>query len=485
MFFDASTAIFVTKNHGKPLIRFAIVNCAALALLCVSSPAIAADTWKLEEDLQGKTRQINTDLKVQGTMRINPDGRKVRHYPMALTGQYVAIERNLSPTTAIRYYKKAETESTANEKPLKDSLPTVKRLISVHTDTTGPLLSSPEYTLSREELELISVPGNPAALGQLLPQKAVKKDQAWSPDNKAIAQCLGIDAVNSHEITGVLTEVDNSGVAKITFAGKASGAIQGVATEIELKARMNVDTRQKLITWFAASIEEDRAIGHAVPGFKVTAVVRTQIQATQPIEQLSDSSLAKIDLDANRGPQMLSFAGKQAGFRVLHDREWFAMAETAKQTVFRMVSDGELLAQANINRLTNLKPGEQTTLEGFEVEVKKALGERLGQVIDAAQSVNSQGLRELRVSAVGTADGMPITWIYYLISDDQGHRYSTVFTFETKLAEQFGQADRSFMSGFDLINEAQQPTEAGETEEAAPEKPALIQARIEPATTIR
>lgn len=248
---------------------------------------------------------------------------------------------------------------------------------------------------------------------------------------------------------------------------------------------MNVDTKQKMITWFAASIEEERAIGHAVPGFTVTAVVRTQIQPTQPIEQLSDANLAKLDLESGDGMKMLSFTGKEAGFRVLHGRQWFALAETAKQTVFRMVSDGELLAQANVNRLTNLKPGEQTTLEGFEAEVKKALGERLGQVIDAAQSINSQGLRELRVSAVGTADGMPITWIYYLVSDDQGHRYSTVFTFETKLAEKFGQADRSFMSGFDLIEDAQQPTSAGEQEESEPEQPALIQARIEPATTIR
>lgn len=485
MFFDACTAIFVTENHGKPLFGSAIVSCVALVLLCGSSPCSAADTWKLEENLQGKTRQISSDLKVQGTMRINPDGRKVRHFPMALTGQYVAVERNLSPTTAIRYYKKAETESTANEKPLKDSLPTVKRLISVQTDTSGSILSSPEYTLSREELELINVPGNPGVLGKLLPKEAIGTNKTWSPDSHALAQCLGIDAVNSHEITGILTEVDSAGVAKITFSGKASGAIQGVATEIGLKARMNVDTKQKMITWFAASIEEERAIGHAVPGFTVTAVVRTQIQPTQPIEQLSDANLAKLDLESGDGMKMLSFTGKEAGFRVLHGRQWFALAETAKQTVFRMVSDGELLAQANVNRLTNLKPGEQTTLEGFEAEVKKALGERLGQVIDAAQSINSQGLRELRVSAVGTADGMPITWIYYLVSDDQGHRYSTVFTFETKLAEKFGQADRSFMSGFDLIEDAQQPTSAGEQEESEPEQPALIQARIEPATTIR
>lgn len=485
MYFDACPALFVTRNHGNPILRFAIVSCALLTVLCAASRTSAAETWKLRENQVGKTRQISTDLKVQGTMRINPDGRKVRQYPMTLEGQYVAIERNLNPTTAIRYYTKAESESTANDKPLKDSLPMVKRLIGVQTDSSGPILFSPEYTLSREELELINVPGNSAILGKLLPSEPVGLNQSWSPENHALAQCLGINAVNSHDVTGRITEMDEKGVAKITFNGKVSGAIQGIATEIELKARMNFDTRQELITWFAASIEEDRAIGHAVPGFTVTAVVRTQIHPARPIAQLGDDQISQLDLRNNRGTQMLSFSGQEAGFRVLHGREWHTMAETAKQTVFRMVADGELIAQANVNRLTNLKPGEQTTLEGFEEEVKKALGERLGQVIDAGQKINSQGLRELRVSAVGSINKMPISWIYYLVSDDQGHRYTAIFTFETALAEKFAESDRTFMSGFDLIESSQQPTSAGEPENASPQSPALIEAAMERATKVR
>lgn len=485
MFFDACPALFVTRNLGNPILRFAIVSSALLNVLCAVSRTNAAETWQLRENLRGKTRQISTDLKVQGTMRINPDGRKVRQYPMTLAGQYVAIERNLSPNTAIRYYSKAETESTANDKPLKDSLPTVKRLIGVQTDGSGPILFSPEYTLSREELELINVPGNPAILGNLLPTKAVGLQQSWSPENRALAQCLGIDAINSHDVTGMITEVNEKEVAKITFSGKVSGAIQGIATEIELKARMNVDTRQEMITWFAASIEEDRAIGHAVPGFTVTAVVRTQIQPARAIEQLSDAQISQLDLRNNRGTQMLSFSGQEAGFRVLHGREWHTMAETAKQTVFRMVADGELIAQANVNRLTNLKPGEQTTLEGFEEEVKKALGQRLGQVVDAGQKINSQGLRELRVSAVGSINKMPISWIYYLVSDDQGHRYSAIFTFETNLAEKFAESDRTFMSGFDFIESSQEPTTSDESDNTAPEPPALIEAAMERATKVR
>lgn len=480
MYFDACRAIFVTRNYGNPSTYKYLLLAGSILTLWVTSPILAEDTWQLTEKLEGKTRRISTELKVEGTMRVNPDGKKVRHYPMTLEGKYIAIERILTPKSAARYYETAETHSTANEKPLDDNLPTVKRLISVDTNGDRPVLFSPQYTLTREELELISVPGNPVILSKLLPTQPVAINQTWSPDDQALAQVLGIDAINNHEVVATLSDVDASGVAKVSLEGKVSGAIQGVATEIELKGRLNLDTRNNAITWFAASIKEDRSIGHAIPGFDVTAVVRTQIEAAKATEELSDANLAKLNLQANDGSEMLAFEGKEGGFRLMHDRRWHAMAETPKQTVFRMVADGELIAQANVNRLTNLKAGEQMTLEGFEAEVKKALKERLGQVVDASQAVNSQGLRELRVTAVGTANKMPITWIYYLISDDSGRRYSTVFTFETSLAEKFGQTDRSFMSGFDLMD-TPKPTVAQSPDEEESEQPELISAKVESA----
>lgn len=263
--------------------------------------------------------------------------------------------------------------------------------------------------------------------------------------------------------------MDASGIAKISFQGKVAGAIQGVATEIELKSRMNLDTNANQLTWFAASIQEDRSIGHATPGFQVTAIIRTQLEPSPQIDELSDAKIAALDLNVSEGRRMLAFEGEEADFRVIHDRSWFAIAETPKRTVFRRVQDGELIAQANVSRLTDLKPQEHMTLEALQKEVEKALGERLGQVTDANQSINSQGLRELRITAVGTANDLPITWIYYVVSDDQGRRYSAVFTYETSLAETFAEADRSFMSGFDLIALPEPQTAQAEAPAEVPE----------------
>ena len=455
---------------------------AVLLTLVVPNALWAAGPWVLREDLQGQSRLIRTEMKVDGTMRINPDGKKVRHYPMALTATYEAVERILSPTASIRYYRQAESQVKANDTELTDQLPTVKRLIAVTKGADGLVLFSPEFTLNREELDLVNISANPLILADLLPNDAVPLNQPWSPSNQVLAQLLGIDTVNSNDLTGTLTEVDASGIAKITFQGKVSGAIQGVATEIELKSRMNLDTGENRILWFATSIQEDRAIGHALPGFTVTAVIRTQLEPTDAIDELSDKQLAKFDLKVSEGRRMLAFQGKEAGFRIMHDRNWFALAETPKQTVFRRVLDGELIAQANVSRLTDLKPQEHMTIEAFQLEVEKALGDRLGQVTDATQSVNSQGLRELRVTAVGSANELPITWVYYMVSNDQGRRYSTVFTYETSLAEKFAEADRSFMSGFDLVNPPEPQTALRIKATAKPEEPVLKRATLESAT---
>ena len=55
------------------------------------------------------------------------------------------------------------------------------------------------------------------------------------------------------------------------MAGVVQGAIGGVSTEIELKAKYEYDLQQKRITWFALLIKEKRAVGHVSPGTLSTA----------------------------------------------------------------------------------------------------------------------------------------------------------------------------------------------------------------------
>ncbi len=99
------------------------------------------------------------------------------------------------------------------------------------------------------------------------------------------------------------------------------------------------------------------------------------------------------------------------------------------------------------------------TAEAFQQEVKKALGDNLGQIADISQKATPQNLRELRLTATGSSNDLPITWVYYLYSNDLGQRYSIVFTFESNLTEKFAEADRTLTASFDLLKTAK-PTRA-------------------------
>jgi hypothetical protein len=135
----------------------------------------------------------------------------------------------------------------------------------------------------------------------------------------------------------------------------------------------------------------------------------------------------------------------------MHEPSWHVLSETEKTTVFRMVKRGELVSQCNITRLSNLNAGEHMTIEAFQQEVQRALGDNFVQFMDAAQRVSPQKLRELRITATGASNQLPITWVYYLLSNDLGHRYSVVFTLESGLTDKFAEADRSLISSFELL----------------------------------
>ena len=64
------------------------------------------------------------------------------------------------------------------------------------------------------------------------------------------------------------------------------------------------------------------------------------------------------------------------------------------------------------------------------------------------------------------ASEIPIQWVYYHISDDQGRRAALAFTFESKLVERFAEADRTLVETFQFTPR-RQPTEARRPEDDA------------------
>ena len=127
-----------------------------------------------------------------------------------------------------------------------------------------------------------------------------------------------------------------------------------------------------------------------------------------------------------------------------------------------MVEGDALIATCKIDQLTKGIAGTQITLDGFRTDVQKALAKNCKEIESASQSVNSQGVRALRVVANGQVAKTPIKWVYYHLSDDEGRRLSVIFTLESSMLSRFEGIDQQLTSSVLFSNPIEAAVEPSE-----------------------
>jgi hypothetical protein len=349
----------------------------------------------------------------------------------------------------VRSYQEATAKIKAGKGLVNRSLAANHRLVVATADDAKSTLFSPLGPLCREELDLIDIQGNSLLVASVLPAEPVKIGDSWKPDPRRMARLFGWDVAIESGVTARLAGVQD-GVALIELTGRMDGSAGGVAAEIELNAKCNFDLNHRLVTWYAVSLREKRSIGHAEPGFEVTARLRMAMQPMAVPPELSKESLAGVPLEPDAGADLLSFESAAANYRLVHDRRWRSMIDRHDLSVFRLVDRGDLIAQCNITELPDVEPGRHLSLEEFQGEIQQKLGEHFGQVVEASQTTGESGYRILRVVVSGMASEVSIQWVYYHLSSEQGRRAAIAFTFEAELAERFAEADRTVVDSFEF-----------------------------------
>ena len=245
-----------------------------------------------------------------------------------------------------------------------------RRLIVVSMGEERPILHSPAGPLSREQLELIDVQGNSARLHALLPDKAIKVGDSWPNTNNALKDILGLDAIAKSDVKSRLVKIE-AGVAKLEMSGSLEGAIDGVSSTIQINSKYSYNIQQGRITWFALAVKEKRSIGHASPGFEVTARLRMAIELLEESPQLEDPLLEEVPLTIEVGSVLLEHKSPKGEFAIMHDRRWHPLSESGHVTVLRMIDRGELVAQCNISRLPDLPAGKHIQIEELQTDIQK------------------------------------------------------------------------------------------------------------------
>ncbi len=134
----------------------------------------------------------------------------------------------------------------------------------------------------------------------------------------------------------------------------------------------------------------------------------------------------------------------------MHDRRWHVLSIRPELIVMQFVEDGQLIAQCNLRSLPSRGSSEAVSLSQFQEEIRLALGSAAQQIIDSNESLQPNGVRQLRVSVVGEVAKAPVHWIYYQLTDSSRQLLTCVFTMSGQNVERFGSEDVSFISSLTL-----------------------------------
>lgn len=400
---------------------------------------------RMTVDVKGNAKVPKNALTVDATRELPVQAESVIDYEERLIRNSDGI-----PGAAQRYYYEASTKGQVQTNDLASGLRDEARRGIVHVGGTRSVIYATQTQLTVEELQLLKVPVNSLAIDRLLPNKSVKVNESWGLGEEVLATLLDMDAVQKSAVEATLSSVDETN-AKIQLLGSISASVDGVPTSLVLRGKLTFDRKQRAITWLALAVNEKRELGKAEPGFDIAAQIRI---IRKPLAKPNAIDLREtIDLADQPGEDKLlvDVHSTQGGFSVYCDRNWRMINDSERFTQLRMIENDHVIAQCDVRSMPTLKEGHQLTLEAFQDDIQRTLGDRFGELLEAEEKVTGTDLRLLRVVAQGSVESIPVQWIYLHFSNDQGHRSAAIFTLADKQVEKFGGGDHQFAEGFRFV----------------------------------
>jgi hypothetical protein len=422
----------------------------ATAICLCAVTAQAAETYKLEEPVDD-TRVFGVGIRVEVSGKTQPSP-KLEPLPLTAAAALSYRERRLlGPGTeaelfrSIRDYEQTTSEITAGGQKSASQLANALKLVAAQGRTDGVELYSLGGTLTSSELDLIRSPADSLTLMALLPAKEVEVGSSWTPPTWALQMLTAMDAVVKGELKCTLVSVEKQ-VAKVKIDGKLEGAALSAVSEITINGFYEYDLGMHCITQADFTQVEKRGFGPVSPAFEFTARARLLKRPAQIPGRLGEQAV--IDLAVNQPqPAALNLRFESPwniGFE--YPRHWHLWKIQEKAAVFRLIDDGNFVAQCDLAPIAPAKPGEHLTEADFVRDIQQALGDRL-KTMGAGEVLPSADRRYIcRVSATGAEGDRPLTWIFYLIADPSGRQATLSVTVDSMLVDALGNRERELLS---------------------------------------
>ena len=445
--------------------NLAVVASFLLVSLGLVSSTVAKE-YTLESALsRGEVDKVEVSMDVKGNLRF-ANGEKIDTAVMEFSCKTVYYERAIALSNepkghsrSIRAYESLERDMQVGSQKRKSSLRPERYLVGAQIDGQDRTLFSPEGELTREELELLERPIDSLILSRLLPTQPVTLGATWEVPEPTAATLTGLDRVKEGGLICKLIEID-ADRALVEMSGELEGAMKGVGATLRVKARFRFDRRLRRVDWLGMVFEENSEVGPVEDGGKAVAKLQVTIsplgqtaRAKLPAsirEKLSDKALAAMTLHADESATQLTYIPQQGPWHLTHDRRWFEYDNNESRGVLRFLDKGDWIAQCNVTTLETLSRSELPTLEKFQEDIQKAMGDEFGQFTAAKQWANDQDYRVYRVVVEGVVgkdrpEALPMQWQFYQVIDRHGRRVGLTFTVEAGLVERFGDSGQKLV----------------------------------------
>jgi hypothetical protein len=425
-------------------------------------PAGSSERYRLAPRLEkGDAADVSVTFEVGGELiETDDEGQEVRT-PMSVVANMAYEEQLVAwwddasiASRSLRRYSEAQATIKKRDKGATFELADDQRVIVAKAATDSTALNGLTRRLTREQFDLIDLPGNSLLVDRLLPKREVSAGDSWDHDAETIAGLLDMNHIAICEVRSTVTGMDNRQV-QIRMAGTVHGTVEGAATEIDVRGAYLYHLDEGRITKLNLALKELRKPGEVTPGLDVVAklslvaapVLRKSPRPFDPelVEQAQELTTPELS--------ELHVESPNRGYRFRHDAAWFVTGEHREHMSLRRLERDDFIAHCNITTLPARPVDKPMTLHEFEANVVKTLGDKLDKVEAATEWANEAGHQCLGVIATGKVEEVPMQWRYYMVADENQRPATISVTVEQSLLERFGDADRAIIDSMVLLED--------------------------------
>jgi hypothetical protein len=358
---------------------------------------------------------------------------------------------SLEHLQSVRHYEIARAEIQIGDQAAKPALDLNRRQIICDVRDNKVSLFSSIGPLKDDQMLLIEdLPANSLLLDHFLPDKPVKVGDSWTFQDDVLAPLLSLDAIEAQDMEAVLMSVKDD-IALVEINGDVDAAYLGAGSAMNIRIMYQFDLLLRRIVWLGLVITESRSLGNVGPAVDMIAKLTLKIQPDIEPVQLKPDRIIIIPDDIEKYLTLVYDSPDKGAWRFLHGRNWYIIYDLPDSMKMRLMINGELISQCDIVSMGKADSASPTKLVDFQRDLKNELKDSFGKFLTATEGKTIKGYNELRVVISNESKEMPLVWIYYLLTKNDGTRAILAFVVHQDMLEEFNDADRAIVDSFEIV----------------------------------